>query len=358
MLTALVLSLNRTSFRTHVLSLRDGGCYTGVLSDKGVSVRSLKASSASDFVRSTRVIMSYVRDLRPDIIQGWMYHGNLAATFARRFCRTSRLIWGIRCSRMDRRRYGWKSAAGIAMSRYLAKVPDAIVPNSEAGRRYHERIGYHARRWVTIQNGIDTELFSLQGARRDHAVDALGVNPSHRIVGMVARLDPMKDHATFLRAAALVVACHRDVSFVCVGGGDSRYASILSAEAANMGLAGRCFWTGETSDITKAYAAFDVHCLSSYGEGFPNVVGEAMSCGVPCVVTDVGDAADIVGGTGVVVPPKDPAALAAGIEQLLNMTAEERQRLGQAARERVVEHFSLEKMVQQYELLYDEVLSH
>jgi glycosyltransferase involved in cell wall biosynthesis len=199
---------------------------------------------------------------------------------------------------------------------------------------------------VVIPNGIDTKRFCPDPEARQRIRAEWGVTESEKLIGLVGRLDPMKDHPTFLRAAALLMQEREDVHFVCVGDGPADYRRELHALGEELGLGQRLIWASARGDMPAVYNALDIATSSSYGEGFPNVVGEAMACGVPCVVTHVGDSARIVGETGVVVPPKDPEALAVGWKSSLARDGSE---VALKARLRVEENFSVGRMVERTE---------
>jgi glycosyltransferase involved in cell wall biosynthesis len=226
-----------------------------------------------------------------------------------------------------------------------SRRPALAIANSVAGRRAHEALGYRPRRWEIVPNGFDTERFRPDPARRRAARQSLGFADAHRVIGMVARVDGMKDHAVFLDAASRVAAREPDARFVLVGAGTE--ALPLPANLAGVARA-----LGERGAVETLLPALDLHVLASKGEGFPNALGEAMACGVPCVASDVGDAAAIIADTGSVVPPQDAPALAAAILALLARGPQELQRLGGAARARVVARYSLGAMVRRYEEIY------
>jgi len=207
---------------------------------------------------------------------------------------------------------------------------------------------------VVIPNGIDTALFRPDGAARGRIRAEWGVAGEERLIGVVGRLDPMKDHATFLQAAALVAKRLAVVRFVCLGLGVEAANPALRA-ALEPPLAGRTHLLGRRGDVPRWLAALDLHVSSSVGEGLSNAVAEAMAAGVPNVVTSVGDSQRLVGETGLVVPPRDPTALAAAIEDLLRLPRQRLAELGREARRRIEEHYSLEAMVRGFTDLYQEL---
>lgn len=235
----------------------------------------------------------------------------------------------------------------------LSRRAALVVANARAGLRDAAARGFVLRHAVVVPNGVDTARF-----RPDRSIGAAlrrrwGADASTTLVGLPARLDPMKDHATFLSAAALLRRRWPDTRFVCVGGGPDGYTRELRARAEALGLAGHVVWAGEVADMPAVYNALDVCCLSSaYGEGFPNVLAEALACGVPCAATDVGDAAAVVaGGVGASARPGDPSSLAGALDGLLRRMADDGPALSVACRELAETRFSLENMVGRTEAL-------
>jgi glycosyltransferase involved in cell wall biosynthesis len=219
---------------------------------------------------------------------------------------------------MDFRQYDWLAWFGSKLNCWLSIFPDAIIVNSHVGREYHLALGYPAEKTVTIPNGIDTERFRPNLMAGKGIRSEWGITEQEKLIGLVGRLDPMKDHPIFLKAAALLVNKRNDTRFVCVGGGHDEYRAKMQTLAKSLGLEGRLRWVGTREDMPAVYNALDIAVSCSYGEGLSNVIGEAMACGVPCVVTNVGDSAWVVGDTGRVVPPKDPLALKDAMDRLLD----------------------------------------
>jgi glycosyltransferase involved in cell wall biosynthesis len=238
----------------------------------------------------------------------------------------------------------------------LSGRPAAIIVNSEAGRRVHEAIGYRARHWFVLPNGFDTQAFVPDPKARTSVREELGVPATVLLIGMMARYHPQKDHSTFLEAARLLSASRPEVHFVLAGRDIVHHNACLRHQVDATGLANRIHLLGERDDVPRLTAALDVATLSaSFGEGFPGVICEAMACGVPVAVTDVGDAARIVGDSGRVAPPRNPRALAETWRTLLDLPAEERQRLGRIARERIASKWSIDEVVRKYESVYLDV---
>ena len=297
-------------------------------------------------------------DLQPDLLQGWMYHGSVAAWLADRTSRQRRpVLFGIRQSLYDIGDERRLTALVIRLAAALSSRATHVVYNSRQGQAHHEAFGFDRARSVYVPNGFDTDTFVPSGVARQEVRAELGVAPDTPLAGFVARYHPVKDHAGLLAAAARVRQVLPEVRFVMAGSGVDADNPALMRHVLQHGLADRVHLLGARRDVPRLTAALDVAICASQAEGFPNVVGEAMSCGVPCVVTEVGDCPDIVGPTGAVVRPRDPAAMADGLIRLLSLAPDARLALGVAARQRVLASYSIDAVVRQYTDLYLKVQS-
>ncbi|HEY6358829.1 MAG TPA: glycosyltransferase, partial [Vicinamibacterales bacterium] len=230
---------------------------------------------------------------------------------------------------------------------------DLIIANSDAGRAHHMAHGYPSDRAITIPNGIDTDRFQPSPEARVAGRERWQLADAEVVIGVVARLDPMKGHPVLLRALVSVARQVPAVRVVCVGGGAPGYARHLAAETRRLNLERVVRWTGELDHLDALLPAFDLVCSPSvFGEGFSNAIAEAMACECPCVVTNVGDSAAIVGDTGLVVPPADPEGLADALVRMAQLAAADRQARGQRARARVVNTFSLHAMIRRTATAY------
>lgn len=325
-----------------------GGQLRKQLDDLGILVISLEKKSRWDLWGFLLRLFRLVNELRPTVVHAYLGTANILAALLKLLIPEIHVVWGVRASNMELQQYGWLDRLLFAIECRLSRFADLIIVNSKAGRDYADGQGFSTERMVVIPNGIDTERFSPNVDLRQSLRDEWEVGKEQTLVGMVGRLDPMKDHETFIRAAALFSVGQGDVRFVCVGHGPEAYRDHLATVAKWLNADRAIIWAGPRDDMTTVYNAMDVVVSSSsFGEGFPNVIGEAMACGVPCVVTDVGDAKDIVGETGMVVPPKDPAALASAMQTMVDAGFEARRALGRKARERIVEKFGVDRMVEE-----------
>jgi glycosyltransferase involved in cell wall biosynthesis len=346
--------LVRSGHAVSVATLYEGGSFEPGFVEAGVIVRNLGKRTRWDLAHPISRLITMIRTERPDVLHGYLTAGNLLAALACPFSRATITVWGVRASDMDLRSYGMFVRATAAVEKMVSPVVDRIVVNSEAGRIHAARVGFSESRLRVIPNGIDTTEFHRDPAAGRRLREDWGIGPDERLVGLVGRLDPVKDHPTFLRAAALVLEAFPSARFVCVGNGSQQYGETLRTAATSLGLGERILWIDARPDMPAIYSSLDLLCSASCGEGFPNAIGEAMACGVHCVVTDVGDSARIVGDTGVVVPPGDSARLARAIEDSLRREEGDAERLRR--RNRIVEEFSLEKLVMSTERVFQEAV--
>lgn len=340
-------------FEHRVLSLTGKGPMGEHIRQLGVPVDRLDMRpgfpSPAGFLRA----VGWLRRARPAVVQAWMYHANLLATLAAPWALSPPVIWNLRASDMTPGHPRKLTPNVVRLSARLSRRPQAVVVNSAAGQRDHARLGYRPRRWVLIRNGVDPDHFRPDEQARREVRQELGVGESDLLIGMVARFDPKKDHAGFLEAVGHFLDQFGAARFLLCGGGIERSNPQLMELLRPQQVQTEIALLGPRRDVARLMAALDVATLSSaYGEGFPNVVAEAMACGVPCVVTDVGDAGAIVGDTGIVVQPGDPMGLAQGWQRMSSMQPNERQALGQRARQRVQQEYPTGKMVDEYEDLY------
>lgn len=363
MLTKLLARLPQTQTRHVVVSLTAGGPLADRIAGYGIPVIFL-GMHASGFLAKAKAAFGGLRRLRrliaqekPDIVQAWMYHANLFAGVAS--LGLSAVIWGIRQSDLDpdisKRSTIRVAKLGGFFSRALS---DSILCCSEVARVVHERIGYDPGRMVVIPNGFDLAEFKPDAAARAAVRREIGIGDDVPLIGLIARFDSQKDHRNFLAAAAEVSRALPEARFLLCGGGIEAGNKTLAGWIAEFGLEGRCHLLGSRADMPAVTAALDVAVsASAFGEGFPNVLGEAMACGVPCVATDVGDSRVIVRETGRIVAPREPEALADAITGILRLPAAERIALGAAARQRIAQHFEIGVIAERYLALYRDTLA-
>lgn len=352
MLAKLVGRMDRTQCSNSVISLTDRGQLGEQIQASGVAVYTLGMKRGRLDIRALPRLVGLLRRLEPTIVQSWLYHADLLSTVAARFAGSPALLWNVRCSDMDLNEYPPLTRLVQRLLAWWSAAPAAVIVNSEAGKQRHERLGYHPRRWDVIPNGFDLKRFRPDAEFRSAGRKDWHVPDDAVVVALIARIDPMKDHATFLDAAQAVAKARRNICFLLIGKGTQALAPAVAAK----GLQDCVRLLGYRGDIECLLPGVDVMCLSSaFGEGFPNVLGESMASGVPCVSTDVGDARSIIGDTGLVVPVREPAALAHAIIDLIDRGAAARAMLGRAARERIERTYSLPKIVDRYMTLYSDL---
>ncbi|WIG56928.1 MAG: Glycosyl transferase, group 1 [Rhodanobacteraceae bacterium] len=350
-LVALACGLHRRGWPVTVVCCYGGGVFQSELENAGVPLIDLHKRGRWDVAGFMWRLLRTLRQSDAEIVHGYMTLGNMLALLARVARPGTRVVWGVRSTIIDRTRRDWLSRLNFRLSRSAARLADGIIANSEAGAAHHASLGYPHARIKVIPNGIDTQRFRFDGEGRGRLRGEWRIDGGCTLVGLVGRIDPMKDHPTFLRAAALLAARDARLRFVCVGGGDPGFVQGIRALATQLGLDARITWAGPRNDMAAVFSALDIAVSSSCGEGFSNVIAEAMVCGRPCVVTDVGDSARIVGECGVVVGPGDPPALADAIERVARDLAQpgQAERLHAAARARIEDAYSLDALLRNSE---------
>ncbi|MEX3853247.1 MULTISPECIES: glycosyltransferase [Paraburkholderia] len=364
MLYRLIQASQRDGVQHTVISMSSLDTMSERIRSLGVEVRILGMSRSLPNPLMLFRLVRWLIELRPDVVQTWMYHADLFGGIAARIARivagrgerrggTLRLAWGVHQTEFPSLRSGTKLAIVAKFCAWLStRLPDVIICCADAARISHVRGGYCSTRMQVIFNGFDLDLFKPRRRDSDPLRKALGLDPATKIVGIVGRYDPAKDYGTFINAVARVSAMEPDCRFVMIGRGLDESNRELTAMIDRAGIRDVCRLTGASNDVHLLMSALDVFCLSSRSEGLPTVVGEAMACGVPCVATDVGDTAALMGETGRLVPSGDPDALAAGIVSLLSLDREGREQLGKLARTRMATRFSIERCWASYRHVY------
>jgi len=349
MLHKLLASLHDEVLNSTVISLMGRGKITERIEALGIKVETLDLGQGErPSWQTIKKLRQFMRAFNPDIVQGWMYHGNIAATVAvflfDPMRRKVKLFWNVRQTLYDINSEKTQTRWLIILGRWLSFFPHSIIYNSNLSAEQHCNVGYLSKKTKIIPNGFDLQKFRPDRQRRQQLREELKVSESTVLIGHISRLHPMKDHATLLRAIDRVVdslsstGSKQEVLFLLIGQG---VTSELSTNPA-------VHFLGERSDIPKIMSAIDIVVSSSaWGEGFPNVIGEAMASEVPCVVTDVGDSAYIVGKYGRVCSVGDDQCIANSILQLIE-NKQERETVGKQARKRIKENYSMDKIKKEY----------
>lgn len=323
-----------------------GGTLEKDIRESNIPAISLQKRGRWDVIGFLFRLIKALKNEQPQIIYSYLGIPNILTAFLKPLFTEMGIVWGIRASYMDLSHYDWLASLSYRLERMLSRFADLIIVNSKAGFDYAVLKGFPEDKMVVIPNGIDTDRFCPDLQARETIRSEWGIANKENLIGLVARLDPMKDHHNFLNAASLLKKKRKDVKFVCVGYGEKHTLQDLQNLSNKLGLTDHLIWTGLREDMTAVYNALDILCSSSYGEGFSNVIGEAMACGIPCVVTDVGDSAWIVGNAGIVVPPKSPEKLSDGLNAMLGRLGNKGSDMKIKARERIVSEFNLNNFIQ------------
>jgi glycosyltransferase involved in cell wall biosynthesis len=358
MLHRLIAGMDRNLFQNEVISLTDRGLMASNIEACGIPVHALGITSGFNAPYALARLIRCLRMAKPQLAQTWMYHADLFGGIAAKLAGCPTVVWNIRHSALDSRVDSYRTDQIARMCARLSRlIPTRIVCCSENSRDAHLKIGYASDRMTVIPNGFDLGAFRPDARDREAIRRELAIPESAPVIGIVGRYHPAKDHDTFLLAAGQLHRERPEVKFALCGRGVDRHNAELAERIRSAGLEGACYLLGHRDDMRRVFNLLDIVTSASTGEAFPNVIAEAMACGVPCVVTDVGQSRVIVGDTGRVVPPRASGALVQAWRDTLALCLHERKRLARLARQRVEQNFALPDVIARYENLYLQLAS-
>ncbi len=358
MLAKLVLNMDKSRFENVVMSMATAETMLGgLIKDAGIPVISLGIRPLRKAPFGFIKLLLTILKEKPDIIQTWLYHADFTGLLVSKMTRRAPVLWNIRGADLDPADHPRSLFWLIHILAKLSQLPKSVIVNSEYGKRFHESLGYNPASWQVIPNGFDTDAFKPSESARIKLRADLNIGADKNIIGLVARYHPMKDHSTFLSAASQLLKKRKDAHFVLAGAGVDNNNADIARQISHEGMATSINLLGERDDIPDITAGFDLATCSSYSEGFPNVVGEAMACEIPCVVTDTGDMRKMLGPCGVVVNTRDSSAMANAWDSLLSMEHDKLKEMGAAARQRIMNLYSIGAIISRYEKLYEDVIS-
>ena len=334
-----------------VISLMGLGKYGPLLTDKGIDVYTLDMPQGKVTFSGLLKLYRLIKEQKPDVVQTWMYHADLIGGVIARLAGVKNVFWNIRQTSLEKgltKRSTAYVAKLCALLSYF--IPKKVICCASKAAEYHVALGYKRNKMVVIGNGYELDSLNQNPSLGFAIRSDLLLKKNDLVLGMVGRYDPAKDHNYLLLALSHLKSKSLEFKCLLVGKALSAENKELFDKLAQLDLLNNVILLEQRTDIPAVMNAIDIHVLSSYSEAFPNVLAEAMACGTPCVTTDVGDAGLIVGDTGWVVPPRDPEALAAAIETAINErnSSIKWQARKESARQRIVENFSVEKMVESY----------
>jgi glycosyltransferase involved in cell wall biosynthesis len=341
-----------------VISMTHLGPIGKRMREQGFQVDSLEIPRGGITAGGVRRFVRSLSAFKPTIVVSWMYHANVFALLARMRSAPPPVVWNIRHSLHDIKSEHLLTRAMVRAGAVASRLPARIVYNSNRSLQQHSAIGYCGVAASVIPNGFDGQRFKPDGTRESRWWSELRLDGTAPVIGLIARFHPTKNHAMFLDVAARVAAQFPKLVVVMAGTGVDATNPVLMEAIRSRGLGERTKLLGEVADTAEVLNLLDIVCLTSGGESFPNVLGEALLCGKPCVATDVGDAPLIVGEGGAVVPVARPDLFADAVCRLLGMPKSQRENLGNVARERIVRCYGLEAVAKQYDQLYASVTGH
>ncbi len=348
----IISGLDKDKFKPTLISFYKKGDLIDLARKKNINISFIGKKNRYDFINFLFKLIINLNKIKPDIVHSFLDSPNIFLSFTKIFANKYVLLWGIRSSKMTLKNYSYLRQATKVLENLLSKIPDGIVFNSYNARDNLKFL--FKNNYSVIQNGIDTEHFRHSSTYREKYRNLWMLDKTIFVIGMIARFDPKKDHENFIQAAAIISKKLPKLRFVLITNKKSNLIKLIKLYNLNE------YFLVESgiSETNKIYPAFDINTLSSaFGEGFPNVLAEGMSCEVPTIATDIGDSKEIINNNQLIAPPKDPNALANCWMRLYNISSSERALIGREQRDRIVNHFSKDIMIKKSEQLYTNYIS-
>ena len=339
----LVKNIDKNKFNVLVCTMYGGVQENIIKNIPNIKYVNLEKKGRYDFVNFYKKYKRVLKDFQPDVIYSFLGEMNLFSYWCKP--RQTKIIWGFRASNMDLKKYGKVPQIMFWLQKKLSKKVDKIIANSNASIKFHKTEGFFMNKAIVIHNGIDIDKFKKDNKKREEFRSKYTLNKDDIVIGIVARIDYMKGYIVFTKAIVRLLTKYDSIKVFAVGGGDEKIKNECKNILGKFNNK-RFIWLGNQKNVEDIYSGFDIASSSSFGEGFSNSIAEAMSCEIPCVVTDVGDSKTIVGDIGIVVRPNDVDALYQGLEKMINS---DYKRLGKLSRERIIKNFSIDKMVKRTE---------
>ena len=339
---------NKPDISQSIISLTDLGQLGADLRRKGINIHTLNIEGVLMVPKKMIKLIGLIKQIKPDVVQTWMYHSDLIGGVASRLAGVKKIFWGVHSVSIPQGVMSftyWLVRLCAIGSRF---IPLEVICCANSAMDAHIKLGYDKNKITVITNGYDFTVFRKNPGARSEVRQRLGFCDTEIVIGVVGRFDPLKDYRNFIVAAFHLKKVKKNLKFLMVGKGNDASNKTLVDWLNEFDLQGDFKLVGEQSDASLYFSAMDIFCLSSKSEAFPNVVVEGMAMCLPCVITDVGDAGVILGDYGFVVPARDPIALAKGLNKMCNLDQVTRVSIGERNAKYVNERYSIEKIADQF----------
>lgn len=316
-LVILTKGLRKLGHDISIVTFYPNGALEKELKDSNVRIDSIRKKGRWDILLFFFKLKNRLQKNNPQILHSYLTIPNILSIVLKLFLKKTKIVWGVRAAYVDFSNYDWLTKFSYKLECLFSKFVDLIIVNSISGKIYATKNGFPEEKVKVIQNGVNLRKFYPSIELRHEFRKELNIREDRILIGLVGRIDPIKDHPTFLRAAGIFSQSNKNVDYICIGDGPNERKEYLHQLSKELGLKDRVFWLEQWPNMCAVYNALDLLTLTSTGEGFPNVLIEAMACGKPCVATNVGDVKFIIDNLGVVVPPSNPQKLVEAWETLI-----------------------------------------
>ena len=359
MLTNLVLSKeNSLEFTHHIIVLNNAGIMAEKLISSGVEVRDLRMSNLFSILKSIFILYNILRTYKPNIVHTWMYHSDFLGGLIAKFSGCRNIIWSIRNTDVYRGEglsssTYWIMKSCAILSRY---IPKKIICVSNSALNSHVKFGYDKRKCTVIENGFDLNLFQYSENNRKKIRKNFNIDDNTLVIGSIGRQNEYKDYHNLILAAEKLIIQKSNIVFFIVGVGlnnNSFFFNLVKEKR----ILKHFMFLGARTDIHVILSAFDIFCLHSKSEGFPNCLGEAMSIGLPCIATNVGDVRILLNNDSLIVPKKNSQLLYEKLLLLSNKSYSDRCKIGLKAKEHIIKNFAIKKIFVKYNKIYSDIIN-
>jgi glycosyltransferase involved in cell wall biosynthesis len=347
-----LIKKQKVQHKSVVICIKVPGEISKQIEAYGTPVFSLGVNKNWKFFLALLKLIKIIKIEKPDIVNTWLYHADLIGFIASKLCFKKYVIWNIRCSDIDIGGMNWSTSFILRINAFLSRFVSCIIVNSNNGKIWHSKRKFHPQAWEYIPNGYELSDWAINVEKTNEIRGELGFSEGSFVIGMVARYDKLKDHETFLKAMSIVLKKLPNVTIVMIGKNIDSSNTELLRVIKSCGLNSNIQLLGLQHELSKFYSSMDLLVVSSLTEGFPNVIGEAMSAGLPCLSTDVGDASLLINDAKRIVPIKNPVEMASKVIKYINSGKEEWKYVSESSKDRILKQYSLDKMIDSYYKLY------
>lgn len=351
MLLKLLSTLDQNKYELIVISMMGEGVLGNLIKQHVSKLYTLNLHEKENRIKKLKKFYNIIKIERPHILQTWMYHADFSGIVIKLLFPNINLVWNIRHSKFIKHVDKKRTIFLAKICGILSCIPNVIICGSESAYESHLKLYYSKKKMIVVPNGFDLQVFYPDLAVKNSIRDQFHIPREATVFGHVGRYHPLKNHENLLRSFSHLQQKHKECYLILCGNNVDLRNEQLNSLLFKLELT-NVLMLGDRRDIPSIMKSFDALLLPSFSEGFPNVLGEAMATGLPCIVSDVGDSKSIVGQTGYIIENNDVKGLIDCLERFINLSYSGRQKLSLLARTRITDSFSIQAISRNYDTIY------